>query len=92
MDKLPIDQDPARAAAVAALESPDLAATLAQGAPALVLAADPPRLVLATSAAVGLFEARDEDTLALRVAAGAEPAFLRLLQLNKSLRPGAPAR
>ena len=92
MDQLRMDQDPARAEALAALSQGPLAAAVAQGAPALVLTVGPARLVRANAAACFLFGSRDEEGLALRIAAGQEPAFARLLQLNRSLRPGAAGR
>ncbi|HLJ71333.1 MAG TPA: histidine kinase dimerization/phospho-acceptor domain-containing protein [Roseiarcus sp.] len=67
-------------------------AALAAGAPLLVAAVDPPRLVYASDAAKALFGAATLDEIGEAAMKGASPGARRLRDLGRLLPIGAPPR
>ncbi len=75
----------------AALADPALASLRLSGAPVVVVASDPGRVVFATEPAKALFGG-DAAFLTRRLLHGGEPGALRLAALSRSLLPGAAPR
>ena len=76
----------------AALASAPFAPLAASGAPIIVAAGDPAKVVGATESALALFAADSLDALAERVFGGSEPGARRLAELSRVLLPGAAPR
>lgn len=75
----------------AALADPALTSLRLSGAPVVVAASDPARVVFATDEAQSLFGG-DAAALTRRLLHGAEPGAQRLVALSRSLLPGAAPR
>ncbi len=75
----------------AALADPTLASLRLSGAPVVVVASDPGRVVFATEPAKALFGG-DAAFLTRRLLHGGEPGAQRLAALSRSLLPGAAPR
>jgi PAS domain S-box-containing protein len=89
----PIDQHAAEAVDIAGLlaRSP-FAGQLAGGAPVLVAAGQPARLVFASPAAYAMFRSTNLEELAAAALLGASPGARRLRQLASAPGAGAPAK
>ncbi len=75
-----------------ALSEPAMATLLANGAPVVVAAFAPPRIVFASASALRFFQAADAEALTARLFGGSNPTAARLSALVAALKPGAPAR
>jgi PAS domain S-box-containing protein len=80
------------AEAEAVLASPPFAPLAASGAPLLLAAGAPPRIIAATEATLALFGAASPEALNARVFDSAEPGARRLAELARTLLPGAAPR
>src|ERR1700689_3772548 len=89
----PIDQHAAEAVDIAGLiaRSP-FAGQLAGGAPLLVAAGQPARLIFANPAAHAIFRSANLEELAAAALLGASPGARRLRQLASAPGSGAPAK
>ena len=76
----------------AALAEPGLAAAVASGAPLLLAAGAPAKVVFANEAMLRLFGAGDQDALTGRLFASPDPGARRLADLSQSLSTNTPPR
>lgn len=91
MSEAEFSRDVAREHVEAALADPALASLRLGGAPVVVIAGAPGRVVYASGAAQSLF-AGDLAALGRRLLLGAEPGARRVVALSRSLLPGAAPR
>ena len=75
-----------------ALDDPSYASLLAAGAPVLVAEGSPFGMIWASEGALALFGASNAEALTPRLLASADPGAKRLVELSRSLLPGAAAR
>ena len=88
----PIDQKAADADIADLLARSSFAGQLRGGAPLLVAAEEPPRIVFANEAAHAVFQTANLQQLNAVAMVGASPGARRLRQLAGALTPGAPPK
>jgi len=91
MSEAEFGREVAREHVEAALADPALASLRLSGAPVVVIAGGPGRVVYASEGAQSLF-AGDLPALGRRLLLGAEPGARRIVALSRSLLPGAAPR